>query len=274
MPPRLPLAGLIVIGSLAPILAFGQQTNETFMAETWPWKPPDGAVYPGREWQKLKSPADAGFSIAKLEALRGWLKTQNTTGLMVVVGGYVLFDYGDLAHVTKTASVRKSIMGMLMGNYVASGKINLQKSVKELGLEDMWPFLPIEEDARLEDLLQSKSGIYLDADPWAKRGANAPGTVMHYNNWDFNAAGTAFEKGTGRDIYDAFESDFARPLGMQDFDRTKQRKNQTMPDEKISVHPEYAFYMSPRDLARLGLLMLRDGRWKDAQLMPRNWAAY
>jgi CubicO group peptidase (beta-lactamase class C family) len=244
------------------------------MAETWPWKPPDGAVYPGREWQKLRSPADAGFSVAKLEALRGWLKTQNTTGLVVVVGGYVLFEYGDMAHVTKTASVRKSILGMLMGNYVANGKINLHKKVKELGLEDMWPFLPIEEDARLEDLLQSKSGIYLDADPWAKRGANAPGTVMHYNNWDFNAAGTAFEKATGHDIYDAFATDLAGPLEMQDFDRARQKKNQTMPDDKISVHPEYAMYLSTRDMARLGLLMLRNGKWKDKRLMPGNWASY
>ncbi len=267
-------AALIAICSLGSLFALAQQTNTAFVAETWPWKPPDGAVYPGREWQKLKSPAEAGFSVAKLEALRGWLKTQNTTGLMVVVGGYLLFDYGDLAHVTKTASVRKSILGMLMGNYVADGKINLHKSVMELGLEDMWPFLPIEEGARLEDLLQSKSGIYLDADPWAKRGANAPGTVMHYNNWDFDAAGTAFEKATGRDIYDALETDLARPLEMQDFDRARQKKNQTGPEEKISVHPEYAIYLSTRDMARLGLLMLRDGKWKDKQLMPRNWASY
>ena len=244
------------------------------MAETWPWNPPQGAIFPGKDWDKLKSPEIAGFSSAGLEALRTWLKTQHTTGMMVVVGGYVLFEYGDVAHVTKTASVRKSLLGMLMGNYVANGKIDLHKTVKQIGLDDMWPFLPIEEGATLTDLIQSRSGIYLDADTWAKRGANPPGTVMHYNNWDFNAAGTAFEKLTGRDIFDAFESDLARPLGMQDFDRKKQRKNQTLPDEKISVHPEYAIYLSTRDLARLGLLMLRDGRWKDAQLMPRNWAAY
>lgn len=135
-------------------------------------------------------------------------------------------------------------------------------------------FLAGRKGATLEDLIQSKSGIYLDADPWAKRGANLPGTVMHYNNWDFNAAGTAFEKLTGHDTFDALESDLACPLGMQDFDRTKQKKPQTVTEEKISVYPEYAMYLSTRDMARLGLLMLRDGKWKDKQLMPRNWAAY
>ena len=42
---------------------------------------------------------------------------------------------------------------------------------------------------------------------------------MQYNNWDFNAAGTAFEKLSGKTIYQALEEDLARPLGMQDFDR-------------------------------------------------------
>ena len=57
-----------------------------------------------------------------------------------------------------------------------------------------------------------------------KRGSEYPGTRMQYNNWDFNAAGTAFEKLTGKTIYQALEEDLARPIGMQDFDPTKQVK--------------------------------------------------
>ena len=91
-------AGLTVLSAGLPF-AICQETKPAF-AQAWPWKPPEGAVFPGREWEKLKSPAIAGFSSAKLDALRVWLKTQNTTGLMVVVGGYVLFEYGDVARVT------------------------------------------------------------------------------------------------------------------------------------------------------------------------------
>ncbi len=47
---------------------------------------------------------------------------------------------------------------------------------------------------------------------------------MLYSNWDFNALGGAFEIMTKRDIYDALESDLARPIGMQDFDRSIHRK--------------------------------------------------
>ena len=33
-------------------------------------------------------------------------------------------------------------------------------------------------------------------------------------------------------------------------------------------------YLSARDLARVGLLMARDGRWKDRQLLPQTWVAF
>lgn len=61
----------------------------------------------------------------------------------------------------------------------------------------------------------------------------------------------------------------AKPLGMQDFDRKKQRKNSSLPD---SVHPEYAMYLSTRDMARLGALMFFDGNWNGTQVMPKGWA--
>jgi len=195
--------------------------------------------------------------------------------MMVVVRGRVVFEYGDVAQVNKTASVRKSVLGMLMGNPVVAGKINLGSTVKEVGLDDIEPFKPIEEQARLIHLMMARSGIYFEDDQNAPhKGSQSPDALFYYNNWDFNALGTAFEKLTGRNIYDALEADLARPLEMQDFDRTKQKKIQTIPDRLISKHPEYAMFLSTRDMARLGLLMLRLGKWKDAELMPKNWAHF
>jgi CubicO group peptidase (beta-lactamase class C family) len=50
-----------------------------------------------------------------------------------------------------------------------------------------------------------------------------PGTHFFYNNWDFNALGTAFEKLTGKNIYDVLRDDLALPLQMQDFNRERQK---------------------------------------------------
>lgn len=231
-------------------------------------------AFPGKEWESVKPEAE-GFSSEKLAALRAWLKTQKTTALHVSVRGRVVFEYGDVRRVSKVASVRKSILAMLYGNYFAQGKVDPNRTVADLGLDDVQPFLPLEKSATLQHLLTARSGIY---HPTAneelsvlspRRGSQAPGTYFQYQNWDFNAAGTAFEKLSGKDIFVALEEDLARPLGMQDFDRKLQRKNNELP---ISRHPEYAMYLSSRDMARLGLLMLADGRWGSNQVMPKGWA--
>lgn len=234
-------------------------------------------VFPGKDWERVEKPESAGYSSARLEALRVWLKSNRTTAMLVSVEGKILFEYGDLARVSKVASVRKSVLAMLYGKYHAAGKVDLRKTVKQLGLDDVNPFLPIEQEATLLHLLTARSGIYLPSGNESltslspRRGAQVPGTYFQYQNWDFNAAGTAFEKLTGKDIFDALEQDLARPIGMQDFDRSRQRKNSSLPD---SVHPEYAMYLSTRDMARLGLLMLRGGEWNGKPILPKGWSSY
>ena len=40
----------------------------------------------------------------------------------------------------------------------------------------------------------------------------------------------------------------------------------------MSEHPAYHFNMSARDMARFGLLFLRNGRWREDQVVPAEWA--
>jgi CubicO group peptidase (beta-lactamase class C family) len=234
--------------------------------------------FPGKDWQPV-SPESEGYSSKRLEALRAWLAAGPTMAMVIVVHGHMIFSYGDTARVSKIASVRKSILSMLYGKYQTDKTIDLDKTVEQLGLaEPDKPFLPIEKTATLFQLICGRSGIYLlpgDVPPTKdliqasqpKRGSEFPGMYFHYNDWDFNAAGDAFEKLTGKNIYDALQADLAQPIGMQDFDRAKQTKI-THPGES---HPEYAMYLSTRDMARLGLLMLRSGNWNGKQLIPENW---
>lgn len=234
---------------------------------------------PGASWEKINAES-AGYSSARFDALTAWLKTGFTTSLVVAVHGKILYQYGDVTRVSTVASVRKSILSMLYGNYVLSGKIDLDKTVKELGLDDKQAFLPIEERATLKELLAGRSGIYIipdkpdphSADSYQlRRGSVLPGTRYSYNEWDFNAMGTAFEKATGKNIYDALESDLARPIGMQDFDRARQVKANNLP---FSVHQGYPMALSTRDMARLGQLMLRQGNWNGKQVIPVDWVRY
>jgi CubicO group peptidase (beta-lactamase class C family) len=99
------------------------------------------------------------------------------------------------------------------------------------------------------------------------RGSHAPGTFWYYNNWDFNALGTIYEKHAGTGIFEAFQSRLAAPLQMQDF----RRSDGEYFTGRASVHPAYPFRMTARDLARFGLLYLREGDWGGKRLVPAAW---
>jgi len=238
--------------------------------------PAQQSAVPGKEWERWPNPEAAGYSSKRLEAVRGWLQSLPTTAMMVAVDGKSLFEYGDLSHLSYLASVRKSILAMLYGNYVERGVIDLDKTLKEIGLNDIQGLQSRELEATVEHLISARSGVYHPAsnpgdntDSAPPRNSQRPGAYYLYNNWDFNAAGAAFENLTGIDIHDAVEKDLARPIGMQDFDRSKQQKSG---DPKRSQHMAYHMWLSTRDMARIGLLMQREGDWGGKQVIPRAWA--
>ena len=264
MSPRINLALLVVVWSgIVSVLA--QKRVELLK----------GSVVPGAEWQKT-TPESLGYSSKKIEVLREWVKTQDTASMMVVVQGRVVFSYGDVTHPSKIASARKSVLSMLYGKYVHNGTINLDKTVKQLGLDDKEPFLPLEETATLRQLLAARSGVYLPTSSFGQRGylpprgSEAPGAHYLYSNWDFNAAGAAFEKLTGQSIYDALQRDLVRPLGMQDYQPSLQVKE----SDPLTKWPEYVMRLSTRDMARLGLLMLDKGKWNSEQIIPAEWVQF
>jgi CubicO group peptidase (beta-lactamase class C family) len=232
-------------------------------------------VFPDTAWDRIGDPESVGWSRAELAEIRSRLEGMSTAGLMAVVGGRVLFEYGDVEVVSYLASVRKSILTMLLGNYVASGVADIDRTLGDLGVDDHGGLTEQEREATVRHLLQARSGVYLPAsnpgDDLAsapERGSKAPGEYYLYSNWDFNALGTAFERLTGRDIYDALETDLAIPLGMRDFDRARHQKTG---DLTRSMHPAYHMHLSTRDMARVGYLMLREGAWRGEQLIPRAW---
>ncbi len=237
--------------------------------------PQEATAFPGTEWERIEDPAATGFSRQGLERVREYTADQNTTAVMVIVGGRLLWEYGDIERVSYLASVRKSILAMLYGNYVADGTIDLDKTLEDMEMDDIGGLLPIEKRATVRNLIMASSGVYHPAsnpgdslDDAPPRGSQEPGAYFLYSNWDFNAAGGAFERATGRDIFDALQTDLAEPLGMRDFDRSLHRKGGDM---ERSVYPSYHMHLSTRDMARIGYLMLRHGNWAGRQLVPRDW---
>jgi hypothetical protein len=194
---------------------------------------------------------------------------------MASVGGRVVFEYGDIDTVSYVASVRKSLMSMLYGIHVERGEIDLDATLAQLGIDDRGGLTAAERQARVSDILTARSGVFHAAanegDDLARapeRGSQPPGTYFLYNNWDFNVLGTVFEQSTRQSIYDAFQRDIAVPIGLQDFRRDQHRRGG---DSTRSIHLAYHFYLSVRDMARIGYLMLRDGKWGQREIIPAAW---
>jgi CubicO group peptidase (beta-lactamase class C family) len=101
-----------------------------------------------------------------------------------------------------------------------------------------------------------------------KRGSVQPGSFWLYNNWDFNIAGYILEQQTGKTIYELIDSILAKPLQMQDWNIKEQRKTG---DTTRSKYLAYHMWFSTRDMARIGYLMLRNGKWKEQQIIPADW---
>lgn len=232
--------------------------------------------YPGLHWEKIATPEELGYSSQKLRDAEEFTKSIKTAAVMVIVDGAVLAEWGETATKYNIHSIRKSFLSALYGIHVHEGNIDVSKTMKELGIDDNEPSLTEEElGATVLHLLQARSGIYhaaLYETPGMKaarpkRHSHAPGTFWYYNNWDFNGLGTIFRNLTRTDIFQEFKNRIAAPIGMEDFELSDGRY---VPG-RDSVHPAYPFRMTARDMARFGLLFLRNGCWKDQQIVPEAW---
>lgn len=232
--------------------------------------------YPAQTWNKVKSPEALGWSSEKLKLARQYSESIGSAAVMIVVHGEILDEWGETTRTIDVRSLMKPFMNALYGIAVQEGKINIQSTLAELKIDDNPPALTLaEKQARIADLLKARSGVYhlSDADTSAmreqmpERGSHPPGTFWYYHNWDFCALGGIYEQTTQSSLFEDFDRLIAKPLAMEDFTLADTAKW----GGSASIYPWYGFRMSARDLARFGLLYLRQGEWNGKQIVPRQW---
>lgn len=241
------------------------------------------------------SPAEAGYDAQRLQALAAFLAQAGSQSMLLLHEGRVFFEWGDVRKPLLLHSMRKAVLNSLVGQCVARGRLRLDATLAELGIDDVPPALSAEERrATVLQLLQSRSGIYHPAAAESEgmqaakppRGSHAPGTHWHYNNWDFNAAAAVLERACGP-VFEAFDRDIAMPLGMLDWQGRIGQWTEgeaepglaclakldgfTQREPSRSRYPAQHFRLSAHDLALYGQLYLQGGAWRGRQLLPRDW---
>ncbi|MBW1298423.1 serine hydrolase domain-containing protein [Aquimarina litoralis] len=232
--------------------------------------------FAGTSFEKHKTLDGTNFTQQRLDSLTNFLKDDlETTGMVILKDGKILYEYGDIEEVSFTASCRKSILSILYGKYVENGTINLNQTIGEIGIEEDKGLLDIEKSATVDHILNSSSGVFLepvnggyDKRNILERGSVTPGEYFVYNNWDFNVAGAILEIKSGKSIYQDLEEQLAIPLGFQDWNIKNQKKKYK---KSKSRYPAYHIYISTRDMAKIGQLMLNKGKWNGKQIISQQW---
>lgn len=93
--------------------------------------------------------------------------------------------------------------------------------------------------------------------------ATPPGSTFNYNGGGTAILADLISRATGKPFKDFARKEFFEPLGIQDWEWVADLHGRAMPFNGLRLRP--------RDLAKIGRLVLNHGRWQDRQLVPEEW---
>jgi CubicO group peptidase (beta-lactamase class C family) len=235
------------------------------------------SAWPVPDWATA-TPDSQGLSDAAVLRVRDWLKEHGSkTGLMVHHGRIVGEWYWDDATPSTqyiVHSTSKSFASTAAGMAIAKGKIKLDTTVGEL-LPDVSP--AEKRDITVRQLLSMTSGVSNNKDfhGMTKRFTYAlseapmsapPGTKWDYNNTGLAILSPLLVKATGQELDEYLDELVFKPIGIPKSEWTWDRN-------EGHALPYSGLHITARSLARFGLLFLREGKWREEQIVPAEWVA-
>jgi CubicO group peptidase (beta-lactamase class C family) len=183
--------------------------------------------------------------------------------------------------------VTKSVVSILFGLAMSHGAIkSLDQPVLDYFPEYQDLRTPERMKIRLRDLLSMTSGLHWDertfpyTDPHNSEIAmdmatdryrhilsepidHPPGQTWTYSGGDVALIAAVIARATGKPIEVFAEQALFRPLGITRFEWLK--------DDKGVPYAASGLRLLPHDMARIGQMMLQQGRWNGMQVVPKDW---
>jgi len=250
------------------------------------------AVWPTLEWAILP-PETQGMDSSALQEVYDHVRNSGASirSLLVVRHGYLvaeeyftplLYDVND-THIL--FSVTKSVVSSLVGIAIDKGFIDNTSQL----LLDFFPDRTIanlsawKEAIILEDVLRMRSGFEWDEDgyetyndffkmrdspDWAqyvldRPMANEPGSTFYYNSGNSHLLATIINVTTGMTPLDFADQYLFSPLGIS--------SRLWLPDP-LGIHFGGSnLALTPREMAKFGLLFLNNGTWDNHQIVSSDW---
>lgn len=248
----------------------------------------DGTAYwPGAQW-RTAMPGQVGMDSAAMATLSRDVRRHRwptLRSLLVVHRGYVVFnEYVRGAHpdsLEQVQGVSATVTGLLVGVAARDGKLDPQDGIT--------PFFPEYADLtsltrnfiRVDHLLTMRSCLNFDDD------SGKLGSLNQYSSdwlrlilgsgthdatgerWGYSSASAIVLGGILHAVTGEAADDYARhalfaPLGITRFSWAKGQPN-GLP------HMGLGLSLTVPDMARIGYLMLREGRWNDDPILSDTW---
>ena len=233
-------------------------------------------VWPGRQWTTA-TPEQAGMDRKQLEKARDHALSGGGSGCIIRRGRLVL-AWGSQKRRYDLKSTTKSIGVTALGLAIADGKIKLTDkalrhhrslgrnpagNVKTGWLDKITIFHLATQTAGFD-----KSGGYTKL-------LFAPGEKWSYSDGGPNWLAECVTLAYRQDVHELMTKRVFAPLGIGATDLTW-RRNSYRPAKIDNVaRREFGSGISANvnAMARIGLLYLREGRWRDKQIIPRSFVA-
>ena len=239
--------------------------------------------FPDKIWH-ISTPEKQGMdSVVLLDMYKKYNEDGN---ILIIKNGYLVSNYNqeylnkDIHH---TFSCTKSIISSLIGIARIEGYIqsvdqkvlsffpdykvdNLDERKKNITLYNLltmtsgleWYDSPDDIDSVNMSLTNDWAGYVLN-----KPMLSEPGKEWYYNSGTSQLLSIILTKTTGVSAYDYAKKKIFDPLGITNAQWEK--------DPQGNSTGGWGLYLTTFDLAKIGYLYLREGKWKDKQIIPKEW---
>jgi CubicO group peptidase (beta-lactamase class C family) len=197
----------------------------------------------------------------------------------LVAEGYCR-DLDDVDRIGALMSATKSVTSLLTGIAIDGNPADsLDRTLYSL-IPGKFDADPARRRMTLRHLLTMRSGLDFDNDDFSlemehdvhgdgishilhKPMIHEPGATYNYQDCDPHLMSAALQEITGTALERFAEAHLFQPLGISRFLWLKHHDGTT--------YGGYGLYLAPRDMARIGQLVLQNGRWNGRQVVPQDW---